>query len=387
MTGAIVRLNIAFVMFVGVFAGSRVLASTYEYPTSGVMLASFAAIALVFAAWAIRRTLRLDYQWRFRRIMDAMLAPAAALLTAFGLTLPLLALLNDMPVINALLLDYVETARIGRLYQPYFASVYEIRYLIAVLFFVIVLALALPQAVWRMPTWQARPLYVSVGFAAAGCLSWLLGLGMADLGYGYALGGSVAGAGFFSVAVVQMGIQFTQDSDSVLADAVRWMAVSKTRSFMPGAAIAVYLLLLRPVMYDTLALAPVVEWLAVLATVAGAVLRMRSRLQTEINVVHAGSEPEIEWSRHEQVLETRPDPRAAAAWNARQAWIESGDPDEIRAYLDGLLTREGATTYMIEDVVSPLYDRSVRRSRRNRSLALDESYRLANDVMARLTLY
>ena len=292
-------------------------------PASGLASAAIAAILLTYAAWVLRRTVRLEYEFRFRGILNAALAPASSVLIAIGATLPLLALLNDMPVINALMLDYVETQEIGRLYQPYMAAIYDTRSLIAFLFFIVALALTLPQAAWNLPRWEARPLVSAVGFAFAGCLAWLLGLAMADLGYGYALGGSVAGAGFFSVAITQMGLQFSGDSNSIVADAIRWMAESKTRSFMPGAAIAIYALLLRPIIYDTLALASVLEWLALLAAIIGVILRMRSRLQTDINVVETGASPTVDWSRHQQHLETLPDPSRCYRVQ-RSASVDSG---------------------------------------------------------------
>ena len=372
----------ALVVAIILFSENGLIAITYEYPTSGLASAVVAAIALFYMAWVLRRVLRLESEWRFKGALDIVLAPAAAVLIAFGATLPLLALLNDLPVVNALMLDYVETEQIGSLYQPYFAGVHGIRNLIAVLFFVVMLALTLPQTAWNLPNWQARPLALSVGFAIAGCLAWLLGLEMADLGYGYALGGSVVGAGFFSIAITQMGLQFTEDSNSVPADAIRWMAVSKTRSFMPGAAIAVYALLLRPIFYDTLAFAAVYEWLAVLLVVTGAILRMRVRLQTEISVVETGSAPTINWSRHEQVLETRPDPRTDTVSAVRQAWVDYSDPSGIWTYMMGLLCREGATPAEIREAMSPLRDSSLRGNRSRRGQALDESFSIANDIMA-----
>ena len=373
----------AFVICIILFGQTGILASIYEYPASGLASAAVASIFLTYAAWALRRTVSLDFEWRFRGIVNGVLAPASSLLIAVGSTLPLLALLNDLPVINALMLDYVETEEIGRLYQPYVAAVHETRSLIAFLFFVVVLALALPQTAWRLPRWEARPLMSAIGFAFAGCLAWLLGLAMADLGYGYALGGSVAGAGFFSIAVTQMGLQFSGDSDSVTADAIRWMAESKTRSFMPGAAIAIYALLLRPIMYDTLALAALLEWLALLTAIAGVILRMRSRLQTDINVVEAGAALTVDWSRHQQHLETLPDPRAATVYSVRQAWIQRGDPSGVWTYLMGLLCREGAPPDAVRHVMSPLRDSYLRGGANNRYTSLSESFVAANQVMAK----
>ncbi len=371
----------AFVISIILFDQTGILTTIYEYPSSGLASAAIAAILLTYAAWVLRRTVRLEYEFRFRGILNAALAPASSVLIALGATLPLLALLSDAPVINALMLDYVETEEIGRLYQPYVAAIYETRSLIAFLFFIVALALTLPQAVWSLPRWEARPLVSAVGFAFAGCLAWLLGLAMADLGYGYALGGSVAGAGFFSVAITQMGLQFSGDSNSIVADSIRWMAESKTRSFMPGAAIAIYALLLRPIIYDTLALAAVLEWLALLAAIVGVILRMRSRLQTDINVVETGAAPTVDWSRHQQHLETLPDPRTATVYNVRQAWIQVGDPSGVWTYMMGLLCRGGAPPDSVRHVMSPLRESSARKSPKDRYDALTESF-AANRVTA-----
>lgn len=371
----------AFAIAIVLFGQTGFLTTIYEYPASGLASAAMASILLTYAAWTLRRTVSLDFEWRFSGILKGTLAPASSVLIALGSTLLLLALLNDLPVINALMLDYVETEEIGRLYQPYVAAVYDTRTLIAFLFFVVVLALALPQAAWRLPRSETRPLVSAVGFAFAGCLAWLLGLAMADLGYGYALGGSVAGAGFFSIAVTQMGLQFSGDSDSVMADAIRWMAESKTRSFMPGAAIAIYALLLRPVMYDTLALAAVLEWLAMLAAIVGVILRMRSRLQTDINVVEAGAAPAVDWSRHQQHLETLPDPRVATVYNVRQAWTQAGDPSGVWTYMMGLLCREGASPDSVRQVMSPLRNSYAHSNANGRYTSLSESFKAATQVM------
>ena len=375
----------AFAISIVLFGQTGVLTTIYEYPASGLAAAAVVSIFLTYAAWTLRRTIRLDYEWKFRGIVNAVLVPVSSVIIALGSTLPLLALLNDLPAVNALMLDYVETEEIGRLYQPYIAAIHETRSLIAFLFFVVVLALALPQTAWRLPRSEARPLMVAVGFAFAGCLAWLLGLAMADLGYGYALGGSVAGAGFFSIAVTQMGLQFSGESDSVMADAIRWMAESKTRSFMPGAAIAIYALLLRPIIYDTLALAAVLEWLALLAAIVGAILRMRSRLQTDINVVETGAAPTVDWSRHQQHLETLPDPRAATVYNVRQAWIRVGDPSGLWTYLMGLLCREGASPDSVRHVMSPLRNSYAHSNANDRYTSLSESFLAANQVMLEST--
>lgn len=366
--------SVAFVISIILFGQTGILTTAYEYPASGLASAAIAAILLTYAAWVLRRTIRLEYEFRFKGSLNAALAPASSVLITLGATLPLLALLNDVPVINALMLDYVETEEIGRLYQPYMAAVHDTRNLIAFLFFIVVLALTLPQAAWNLPRWEARPLASAVGFAFAGCLAWLLGLAMADLGYGYALGGSVVGAGFFSIAITQMGLQFSGDSSSIVADAIRWMAESKTRSFMPGTAIAIYALLLRPIFYDTLALAAILEWLAILTAIVGVILRMRSRLQTDINVVETGAAPTVDWSRHQQHLETLPDPRAATVYNVRRAWIQVGDPSGIWTYMMGLLCREGAPPDFVRRVMSPLRESSARKSAQGRYDALSESF-------------
>ena len=366
------------------------LSSAYEYPTAGLMAAVIWALLVVYLARALSKISAIERAGRMGRIASIAASLAGAVMFAVGLTLPLLALLADMPVVNALLLDYVETEEIGRLYQPYFAGIYSIRYLIAVLFFVVALAWNLPESALSLPRYQARPMAIAIGFGVAGCLSWLLGQGLSSLGYGYTLAGTVVGAGFLTLAVTQMASQLTERSNSVLADAIRWLAASRIRAFMPGVSIALYVLLIRPLMYDTLALAAAYEWLAVLAAAAAGILRLRHRLQTEISAVKSGAIPSVVWAKHVQTFETRPDPRALSAAAYEQQYIHDADWSAVWPYLMGLMCREGIPAHHAQAVMIPLrqgletssrYPES-RASRQRRADALWQSLNIADDVLA-----
>ncbi len=379
-----------FVAAMILFSEHGFLADTYEYPAAGLMTAFTWALLFMYLARVLNRIAAIETTGRIKQTASTLASLAAAVMVAVGLTLPVLALLSDMPAVNALLLDYVETEEIGQLYQPYFAGIHSIRHLIAVLFFVVALAWNLPRSTVSVPRFQARPMAIALGFGLAGCLAWMLGQGLSTLGYGYTLAGTVVGAGFLTLAATQMASQLSENSNSVFADAIRWLAESRIRAFMPGVSISIYILLLRPLIYDTLALALAYEWLAVLAAAAAGILRLRNRLQTEITAVEIGAIPSVVWAKHVQTFETRPDPRALSASAFEQQYVDDADWSGIWPYMMGLMCREGVSADSIQAVMTPLRrglessSRSRRSgtSRRRREEALREALHIADEVLA-----
>lgn len=379
-----------FVATIVLFSEHGYLDTVYDYPTAGLKAAFLWALLLLYLSGVLRRITVIEITGRIRRTASALASWAAAVTFAVGLILPLLAFLSDIPVVNALLLDYVETHEIGRLYQPYFAGIHAIRHLIVILFLVVALAWNLPESTSSVPRFQIRPMAVALGFGMAGCLSWLLGLGLSTLGYGYTLAGTVVGAGFLTLAATQMASQLFENSHSLFADAIRWLAASRVRAFMPGASIALYILLLRPLIYDTLALAVAYEWLAVLAAAGAGMLRLRGRLQTEITAVEIGAMPSVVWSKHVQTLETRPDPRVLSAAAFEGQYVDNGDWSRLWPYMMGLLCRKGISEDSVQAAITPLRRglemSQLRRrggtARRRREETLQESLRISNEVLA-----
>ena len=78
---------------------------------------------------------------------------------------------------------------------------------------------------------------------------------------------------------------------------------------MLGASLAFYGMFLRPLMYETLWFAGVYEWLAVLALAYWAMTQARSLLRPYVESVEAAPISWSGWNRHQQLFETRPDPR------------------------------------------------------------------------------
>ncbi len=378
------------VLALAIFSEQGFLAGNYEYPAAGLMASVIWALLLLYMARMLKRIAVIDTTRRISEIVSTFASWGAAVMVAVGLSLPLFALLSDLPVVNALFLDYVETEEIGRLYQPYFAGIHSIRHLIAVLFFVVVLAWNLPESAFSVARFKASPMAIAFGFGIAGCLSWLLGLGLNDLGYGYTIAGTVVGTGFLTLAATQMASQLAENSNSVFADAIKWLAASRIRAFIPGASIALYILLLRPLIYDTLALAAAYEWLAILAAAAAGALRLRNRLQTEITTVETGSIPSVVWARHVQTLEARPDSRALSASTFQRQYVDNADWSRIWPYIMGLLCRQGVSGDSVQAAIAPLRQglnmsprrRGSRAARRRREEALQESLRITDEVLA-----
>ena len=165
--------------------------------------------------------------------------------------------LNHLPVTNAALLDHSITRSFGEDSLPHFGSVFENRNTIVGLVFVTAFALSISRArMGDVPGRYYSPLATLV-FAATGYLAWITGAGLSSLGHGFVLGGAVAAAGMYSIALTHLAAYGANSSNRIVADLAGWLAL---RVFVLGMNVAFYGLLLRPVLYEYLWLAPLYEY-------------------------------------------------------------------------------------------------------------------------------
>ena len=159
-----------------------------------------------------------------------------------------------------------------------------------------------------------------------------------------------------------------------------------------GAALAVYGLLLRPVLYETLWFAALYEYIALLAVLVLALLFVVDLLRRDAAGPEAREPESTEWARHRQVLESKDDPRSALASAMRRRFVDYGEWKPLWSYLMGLLYRNGASVEGMHAALRPLragavssaalrfLDRSALR-RLGRAAALEEALRRADDVL------
>ena len=392
--GAPLRRLALFGAVIAALSENGILAATLGFPGSQVLMLVSVALGLSYLAPILRSVAEVEFPERISPLATNVLPIAGSLASAIALSMVLWAVLNSLPFVSALLLNHVSTENFGQSSMLYSAGFFEARYLLAGLFFTGVFTMSFPDPTRSPGRWPLRPLLAPVGFATCGCLTWITGAELSDLGHGFRLAGEVVGAGLFSLALFQLAGYAAGSSNSILGGVARWLSASKLRGFLLGAAIAFYGLLLRPMIYDLLWFAAVYEWLVVLAATFVAFMRIRNRLKADVDVFEAGPSAWTGWTRHESFFEARPDPRLELMSRWRQRFVESGEWGSLWGYIMGLLCRNEAPLESAQEVFRPMRDCIASparfnfwsgerdRNRPRRAAALAESLKNAEMVLS-----
>ena len=347
---------VVLVVVYTLFSDDGALSAAFEIDVSEVFTALTAAIALSYVASVLRKIAKHAVPNRFApwtshgsRVLSALaLASATALVMGAGL--------SHLPVASAGLLDRPEARGFGERSIRLLGELFDSRHLLIWLTFAIVLALFLPWALRGRAPLRYRPVILAVSYASVGCLAWIAASGLSTLGHGFALGGAIFATGMFSLALAQSAQYATASSNPALADIARWLVASPVRNIAFGAAIAFYVLLLRPVVYEVLWFAALYEYIALLVLLLVVLMNVMNRLRSVANSPSA--EPVwTDWSHHRQVIESKPDPRSELTEGLRQRFVDHGDWKPLLAYLLELLYRSNAPLVSMQAVC-----RSLRRS-------------------------
>ncbi len=383
-----------FAVALVLFSDTGILSTASRLPIPQLMPTLSSALAISYIALVLLRISQLDLTFKFKTALGNVAALVGSFMPALSLSLVAWALFASLPLVSAPLLDDSRTAAFGLASMPYFAAMYEIRFLFAGFVFALLLVLSLPDPLWRPARWHFRPMLAATGFTASGCLMLISGASLASLGHGFALFGAVIGTGLLTLGVAQMAAYVVNSPEPIVAGPARWLLGSKLRGFLIGGTLAFYGMLLRPLMYDALWFAEIYEWVAVLALAVWALLKIRGNLKTFVETSGAAPTSWTGWYRHEQRFEERPDPR----WNAMERWrqrfLDSGDWSSLWTYLMGLLCRNSASPQSVRAVFRPLREasptlgtgilrRSVRhRVRQRREAALGRCLRNAEHALS-----
>ncbi len=372
-----------------------VLPTALEIPASQMAVALTVALAISYAGSVLWNVAGSPVPGRFGPSIGKAAGLLSSVAVAAAPAVVVWAGLSQLPVISAALLDHPETSRFGELSLPHFGKLFDTRYVLASLCLATGLVFSLPKAVQSYSVQGHRVLMVSASYTAIGCLAWFAGSGLVDLGHGFALVGGTVAAGMFSLAIVGLAAHAAPSSDHVLAHMVNWFAASNVRAFVLGAAVAFYVLLMRPVLYEMLWFAALFEYLALLVFLLLVLVRIMNRMRLDYRPPDAGNPMWTGWSHHRQVLETKADPRSELTLALRQRFVEDGDWMPLWKYMMGLLYRKGVTFESMQAVCQPLCRSTTHslawnilgRERRNRSRrlnALKESLSRADQALASL---
>ena len=347
---------VSLVFIYTLFSDDGALPVAFEIDVPEIFTALTAAIALSYAATILRNFAKHEVGERYAlwtrhgsRVLSSLaLAAAGALVIGAGL--------SHLPVASAGLLDRPEARGFGERSIRLLGELFDSRDLLVWLTFAIVLALCLPWALRGRAPLRYRPVILAVSYCAVGCLAWIAASGLSALGHGFALGGAIVATGMFSLALTQSARYATASPNPALADIANWLVASPARSIAFGAALAFYVLLLRPVVYEVLWFAALYEYIALLALLVVVLMNVMARLRFVANTPAA--EPVwTNWYHHRQAIESKPDPRSELADGLRRRFVDHGDWKPLLAYLLDLLYRSDAPLVSMQAVC-----RSLRRS-------------------------
>ena len=344
------------------FSGEGVPATASGYPIPQLMPAIAAALVISYLSLVLRRVAQLGLPERIAVPVTNIPPLVGALMPAVCTALVVWALLQFSPLISAPLLDNDATEGLGKTSLPYFATLFDVRLTLSAFAFVLTLSLLLPDPLWSPARLRIRPLLAATGFMASACLLWLSLAPLSEQGHFFPFLGAVAGAGLLTLALTQAAAYLTDLSDPLIANTGRWLAESRPRGFVMGAAFAFYGLLLRPLMYETMWFAAVYEWVVVLAIAVWAMFKMRGSLRAFVEDTESAPARWPGWQRHEQRFEDHPDPRRELVARWQRRFVDSGDWTSLWTYFMGLLCHSNAPPERASSVIRPLREAAAPRS-------------------------
>lgn len=375
------------------FSQSGVVATALEFNPAQLMAVLTQALLISYAAIVMRNVARIGVPGRYGRIATNALGLASPVLQSAALALAVLVVLNHLPVVNALMLDHSVTEYAGIKVFPVFGSLFDARYIIAALSFASVIAINLPRLQTDYVLGRYSSMLVAALYGAIAFLAWATGTSMSNLGHGLVLGGALAGAGLYLLALSHLAGYVQHSSNRAVADIAGWLAASRIRALVLGMNVAFYVLLLRPVLYEYLWFAPLYEYTALLILMLVVLMRVVEHLRAVERAAVSESPVWTDWSHHRQTLESRPDRRMEVTAELRQAFVDRGEWKFLWTYMMGLLHRSEASAESIREVCRPLRNSASSSTiwrllgmrkweRAGRAEALEESLRKLEQALA-----
>ena len=367
--------------------------TAYGFYSAPLLPALAAAMAAGYLGRALRNIDKVSDRWAnpdtpLRTVAVECVGIAAALATAAGGAFIAWGILGSLPNISAAALDQWPDLLPGDLTLLYSSQLFATKHLAAGFLLVLGFARTLPSAGEGSTGADYRPLLKAGAYALSGYTVWLVAAKLASLGHGYPLLGAAVAGGLFAAAAVTVIRSLIPGPGGVLTDAARWLSQSTFRAFFLGASLVLYGLLLRPLLYEALWLAPVYEWLVVLAFAFVPINRLRKGVRAEIVPETGPPASWPSWSRHYQVSEERHDPRMVELVVLQQGFINTGEWERVWDYLVGLLLRNETPGESIPAVFAPMrrcYLASVTPGlrRRNKKVTMKRREAALADTMAR----
>ncbi len=354
-TVRLASLGAAYVLF----TRDGILSTAFSFDGSAILMMAAAAQGLFYLAAMLGRLGATSGQWKATSaVKSATLAGGTRSIAVLCMSLAcaglVWAMLDTLPSVNAVLLDYSGTSGFGETSAFYLSLLFDSSKLIAGLVLVLGVTFGAPGALRSADLERYVPLAGSIGYASAGCLIWLIGADLSPIGHAYPLIAAIAASGFFSLSLARLAGYVTTFPNSTVSGFAKWLSGSTSRGFFLGAGIAFYGLFLRPVLYDSLSFAPIFEWLAVVAVALVSLGQLRNRINRKVESAMAQPAVWTGWARHEQSIEAIPDRQVELILSRHRRFIDAGDWRPIWAYLLELMLRNAAPLEAVQTAFGPL---------------------------------
>ena len=338
-TGRLVILGSAYV----ILSDGGVLSTALGVAVSHAWDVLALALGLSYAAFVLRNIAGTDIPGRYGSLASAWAGLTGSIAYAVAAGMAVWVGFHLLPITSAALLDHRTTATLGENSLPYLGMLFDARYPATGLAFALGLALGLPASPTSRTLLRVQPFLSGVSYVAAGCLAWVVGSTLSPLGHGLVLGGAAAGAGLFALAAIQLATYGTTSSSRAVAFVSNWCLASRVRGGMLGASLAVYILLLRPVLYEALWFAALYEYVALLALLLLASMYIVNQIRLDSSAVEETAPQSNGWAHHLQNLESKADPRSELTSSLRHRFVDRGEWRPLATYMMGLLYRHGAS--------------------------------------------
>ena len=340
------RLILLGIMYVA-FADKGIVGVLLGFNMSQFFFVLTLALTLSYLSSVLRNIVAILESRGYGYLTITALKAGISLLIAAVPSMVVWVVLNHLPLVSAFLIDHNLSREFGETHLPHFAAVYDLRYPVAALVFATGLSLTLPHILKASQDISHKPLTAALGYSVVACLTWICGSSLSPLGHGYALFGAIAAFGIFTLALGELARYAIPSSNFALSGLGGWLSQSKVRGFVLGASISFYGLLLRPVVYEMLWFAALYEYLAVLVLLLMFLLISTNRARASV-VVTGGAPPDwTNWSHHQQVFQTKADPRTESTSSYFRQFVEQGEWRPLWKYLFGLLYRSHAPIDMM----------------------------------------
>lgn len=165
----------------------------------------------------------------------------------------------------------------------------------------------------------------------------------------------VAVAGFVAVALSLLAVYGRRSDKSAVAALSQWATKSQLRNYAMGALIAVYIVMIRPLLTDSFEYTPLIEWLIILGIGA----RVARGVQHRIDKEYAGEDTKLRdllsWERrHHQQIEEKNYRQLDNVAFMQELFVEKGKRGPLMVYLMSLLRENDVAERNIARLLDPL---------------------------------